>query len=168
MKKVFEYDLYSIYSRDGKIKVSKYKRAKIVRKRLVHCMGEIHDKSYLEYPVKDDEFFDSPSISEYVFDYTFDVPHDENIKVNDGKKEKIRKLNTEIFYSEVVNEKIHKVNTYAYLSCYQRLIMSYIFQRLWIQKSKNLMWLINLIIAVIATLSTIILIKVTIKSMLIE
>jgi hypothetical protein len=87
------------------------------------------------------------------FNYKFDLPFDIEVKLNSGKK---KNLNTEIVYTTFINGKDEAIKVYSYLTCLQKLKLSSKRSQLWIQQSENVMWIINILVAILAIGATII------------
>ena len=81
--------------------------------------------------------------SEYIFSYSYNVPFTAYID-NDKKKGKI---NTEIEYKHPETQ--FKSEYYTRLNSIQKVKNSFIFNKLWIQQPNNIMWIVNILIAIL-------------------
>jgi hypothetical protein len=132
-------DLYTVTNSDGKILANKLYSAQIIGKSLI--IGLI---------VKDHNTHGT-FYNEYLFEYSYNIPFNKKVTLK-GKKEK--QLNTKITYKGLVNNSPFEQICYTSLNGYQRIINSYNFRRLWIQQSNSIMWIINLLVAILAILAT--------------
>lgn len=91
--------------------------------------------------------------SKYPFTCKFDIPYEVEVELYNGKK---RNLNTEIIYTEYTDggdDLEHKA--YAYLTWVQRINEKLKRKQLWIQQSSNIMWIVNVLVAILAILAAI-------------
>lgn len=93
---------------------------------------------------------------EYLFNYSLDFPYKYlDFEFDNGSL----KINCRLTYNDFdINKEIKENNLYCYLSFAQRIKIKYFFKNLWFQNPSNIMWLINIIIALIASLSAMFLI----------
>jgi len=96
--------------------------------------------------------------SEHSFEYSYNLPFTLYLEEKRNK----RKINTKISYLDFSNDTIQKysgkelsLTFYAHLSQWQKVMNSFYFKRLWIQQSSNLMWIINILVALLACIATI-------------
>lgn len=89
---------------------------------------------------------------EHLFTYSLDFPY----KYIDFEFDKRSlKINCRLTYNDFnIHKEIKENNLYCYLSFVQRIKLKYYFNNLWFQNTSNIMWLINILIALIASLST--------------
>jgi hypothetical protein len=87
--------------------------------------------------------------TEHAFQYSYSVPFSVS-----SKDKKSKRLNTKISYSESsFNGEEISHTYYSHLSVLNKIFNSFHFNNLWIQKSQNLMWLVNMIILVLACIA---------------
>jgi hypothetical protein len=88
----------------------------------------------------------------YYLEYSFEIPFDAEISIEKKNKTINKVINTKIIYSSL----FESYNLYTYLTCLQRIRLSYNFKNIWFQKSSNKMWLfgilVTIIIAIVANL----------------
>ncbi len=123
--------LYSIYNLDGKIEINKLHNAKIVGKTLFISQ------------LQDHEAF----LNEYSFKYSYNIPFDKEIPESGKNKQK---FNTRITYKGSRNNQTFDQICYTHLAFHHKIINSFNFNRLWIQQSSNIMWIINVLVALLA------------------
>lgn len=131
-----ECELFSIYNSEGEKKTNKLHNAIIIGKSL------FTSKTQGAVMINDNLF-----LNEYSFEYSYNIPFDKNIPIN-GKKEK--KVNTKITYEFSENE---LQVCYTHFTCFQKFINSWNFRRSWIQQPSNIMWIINILVAILAVLA---------------
>ncbi|MEI6346716.1 MAG: hypothetical protein WCP69_02100 [Bacteroidota bacterium] len=84
--------------------------------------------------------------NKHFLEYSFEIPFDALISIEGETKI----INTKITYSSLFDS----YNLYTYLTFWQRLRLRYNFNNLWVQKSSNWMWIINVLVAMIAIIAT--------------
>lgn len=82
----------------------------------------------------------------HFLEYSFEIPFDAKISIEKNNKPIDKFINTKITYSSL----FESYNLFTYLTCLQRLRLSYNFKNLWVQKSSNWMWVINILVAIMA------------------
>jgi hypothetical protein len=82
----------------------------------------------------------------HFLEYSFEIPFDAKIIIEKNNKPIDKVINTKITYSKLYESD----NLYTYLTSLQRIRLSYNFKNLWFQKSSNLMWIINILVAIMA------------------
>ena len=134
--------LYNVTLTDGKLNATKIHEAKIIGKNLYICtlLDNFDSKNQNQY------FF-----NDYSFSYSYNLPFDFYIETPGKKKQR---LNTQIKYYSIGNKEENKITLYTHFNCYQRILNSYNFKNLWIQQSINIMWIINILIALIIGFSS--------------
>lgn len=85
------------------------------------------------------------------FSCNFDLPFDVRVLV----KEKKRKLNTEIIYTNTIHGKDITHKYYSYLTCRHRLKLKWQRKMCWVQQPSNIKWMVGTILAILAILATI-------------
>ncbi len=94
-------------------------------------------------------------ISKNLFEYTYDLPFVEKIEIEN--KSKI--INAKITYIDTgveilkQGQGLRSIECYTHLSYLQKIKNSYYFNRLWIQQTSNIMWIINILVAILACLT---------------
>ena len=139
-KKSIHCKLFTITKPDGKFTENKLHDAQIIGRNLI--ISRLKD-GYTSQP---DIFYD-----EYAFQYSYNIPFDKKVTV--GRK-KDKYLNTKITYNGITGGRPWEQTCFTYLNPYQRLINSKNFNRLWLQQANSIMWVINIIVAVIAIIAT--------------
>lgn len=87
--------------------------------------------------------------TEHAFQYSYAVPFSVS-----SKDKKSKRLNTKISYPESTFDGVEISYTYySHLSFVNKITNSFHFNNLWIQKSQNVMWLVNMIILVLACIA---------------
>lgn len=88
--------------------------------------------------------------TKHPFTCKFEIPYEIKVVLNKGKN---RYLNTEINYTDVNdgNERNYKV--YTYLTCGQRFNEKRKRKLCWIQQASNIMWIVNVIVATLASIA---------------
>lgn len=133
-------DLYAVFNLDNKLKENKIHNAKIIRKNLF--ISQVQDGLNT-----DSEFY-----NEFCFNYSYNIPFIKRISIKNGKE---KYINTMISYNGSNNKDYNQI-CYTYLTPWQKLKNSFNFNRLWIQQSSNIMWIINILIALLAAIAAII------------
>lgn len=82
----------------------------------------------------------------------FDLPFDIEVKLKSGSNQL---LNTEITYTNYIDDKHVDITVYAYLTWLQRLKVKCRRNQLWIQQASNIMWIVNVLVAILAILASI-------------
>ena len=141
-------DLYQVDYIRNKLKVIEADNCNIIRKTLI-----IISKTKFPGDQKDiTPIIEMLTQSTYhLFQYSYDVPYD--AKVPFGKTTK--RINVRICYKDTENDNIEYIR-FAYLTKIQKLKNSFHFKNLWIQQTQNVMWLINMIILVLASVAALI------------
>lgn len=84
----------------------------------------------------------------YPFNYSFDIPIDDIVTLNQGRKK--GKINTLLT--------CHKDNIpycyYIHLTWWQKWIVKKYFDNLWLQQASNIMWIVNVLVAIMAIIAT--------------
>jgi len=66
----------------------------------------------------------------------------------------MNRLNVKIIYSESTFEGKEISHTYySHLSFFNKITNSFYFNKLWVQQTQNIMWLVNMIILVLACIA---------------
>ncbi len=133
-------DLYSVSNSNGKIVYNKLHDAKIIGKNLFISQLQENLTS------SDESFF-----NEYSFNYSYNIPFNKKIP---GKGKKEQKLNTKITYEGSTGDKPFIQICYTHLTCRHKIINSLRFKRLWMQQPSSIMWIINILVAILAILAT--------------
>ncbi len=149
-KKGIHCDLYTITCSNGKITANKLHKAQIIKKSLI-ISGLIDGIN-----ISDDDFY-----NEYSFDYSYNIPFDKQVPIK-GKKDK--DLNTKITYKVSIGDEPFEQICYTYFNRYQRIRNSRNFKRRWIQQANSIMWIINIVIALLAVISTLFVALITLHS----
>lgn len=133
-------NLYSVNNLDSKMTENKIGAGIIIGRNLfISQLAENYK------PISKDDY------SEYEISYSYSIPFDIWISIKGNKK---RKLNTKISYEiRTLNINTNQI-CYTYLTSRQKFIISLRFNRLWIQNSTNIMWIINILIALLAIMAT--------------
>lgn len=126
MKKIIE--LLMISPKDGKFNLSHFGTAGI-KKRILYY------PSFLMIPEK-----------EFLYDFTFNFPFKYQKFISGAKMGRVNVRFT-------IDEGDYKRTFYCWLTYFQRLEISYYSKKLWFQNPTNIMWIINLLVALIASLA---------------
>jgi hypothetical protein len=86
--------------------------------------------------------------SSYPYNYSFDIPIDDVVTLVDGCRK--GKINTKISYQK----SNISLDYYTHLSWQQRWTVNKWFGNLWLQKNSNIMWIINVLVAIGAIIAS--------------
>jgi len=95
--------------------------------------------------------FDENFFNEYSFNYSYNIPFNKKIP---GKGKKELELNTKITYKGSTGDNPFDQICYTHLTCRHKIINSFNFKRLWMQQPSSIMWIINILVALLAVLAT--------------
>lgn len=140
--KGIDVELFEVISNNQKLEHKKIENAVLFKKNIILTGG-------FDYkPITQEELLNASLYQMHFFDYTYEVPFYLTYKKGESEK----RINTKIIYEK----KSNIIQTcYTHLNDFQKLRNSFYFNRLWFQKSSNIMWLINILIAFLAVMATI-------------
>jgi hypothetical protein len=139
-------DLYRVGFAQNKLNIKKAETCVINRKTLI-ILPEA--KKVGDYETNDPIIKYLTEETEHSFEYSYSVPF--SVISNDPKA---KRLNVKIIYSEsTFDGKEISYTYYSHLSFLNKIINSFHFNKLWLQQTQNIMWLVNMIILVLACIA---------------